>query len=98
MPLQRGGTQLATINTKIQSINEETGVMVAIIALCEWTTKATLTIMFHSWYLCGVWLSQYIIVNETDELTSHFPGFDTNGNRNDRTRDYKSVDGHEDIS
>ncbi|MBN2515854.1 MAG: hypothetical protein JXC33_07450 [Deltaproteobacteria bacterium] len=72
--------------------------MVAIVPIVEWMTKATLTIMFHSWYLCGVWLSQYIIVNKTDELTSHFPGFDTNGKRNDRTRDYKSIKGHEDIS
>ncbi|MBT8491101.1 MAG: hypothetical protein KJN62_08625 [Deltaproteobacteria bacterium] len=72
--------------------------MVAIIAVCEWMTKATLTIMFHSWYLCGVWLSQYIIVNETDELTSHFSGFDTNGNRNSQAGDYKPTDGRKDIS
>ena len=72
--------------------------MVAIIAICEWITKATLTIMFHSWYLCGVWLSQYIIVNETDELTSHFSGFDTSDNRNDQTGDYKPTEGRKDIS
>lgn len=41
--------------------------MIIVIRSLDWMTKATLKIMFHLWYLCGIWLSWYITVDEGNE-------------------------------
>ncbi len=44
--------------------------MITIFMLLEWTNILILKIMFHIWYLLGVWLSSYMTIDE-DEADSN---------------------------
>ena len=49
--------------------------MLVLFRIFELITVATLLIMFHIWYLWGVWLSSYITVKEEGSANPHVFSF-----------------------
>ncbi len=49
--------------------------MLVLFRIFELITVATLLIMFHIWYLWGVWLSSYIAVKEEGSTNPHVFSF-----------------------
>lgn len=64
--------------------------MITIFMLFERTNILILKIMFHIWYLLGIWLSSYITIGE-DEADNNLPLFSINNEENwlERAKDTK---------